>query len=133
VAKDPDRARALLAVAAEEGAAPAQKARADMLRRGEGGQKDVAGAERWYAIAAEAGEPWAAFELARLYDEGAGVPAEPVRARALYRSAAEARVVAAQSPGDMLRMAGRCPDVAEASNVTESAGLGVPGPPSSWQ
>jgi TPR repeat protein len=38
----------------------------------------------------ERGEPLAALRLARLYDSGRGVPADPARAERLYRIAAEA-------------------------------------------
>ena len=98
---DPGRARDLYAAAAASRIVPAKQALADMLREGRGGAADPLAAARWYRAAAEAGEPWAAYELGRLYaeDSAGRLPADRPRQQimaVLYRSAAEAGIPQAQ-------------------------------------
>jgi TPR repeat protein len=47
-------------------------------------------AARWYGVAADAGNPWAQFRLAQLYERGAGVGRSPRRALELTGAAAQA-------------------------------------------
>jgi TPR repeat protein len=61
-------------------------------------QHDYAGAAYWYHQASDRGEPQAAYELAILYRNGLGVPADAPQSFQLLQKAAEANYVPAMSP-----------------------------------
>ena len=83
---DPDRARALYLIAAQNGLAVAQAALGALLLD----QGAVADAAQWLGQAADQGQMLAQFNLARLLARGDGVAQDEVRARALYLHAARA-------------------------------------------
>ncbi|MGH9685767.1 MAG: tetratricopeptide repeat protein [Candidatus Acidiferrales bacterium] len=65
------------------------------LRLGGSGQHDYAGAIYWYRQASDHGDAQAAYQLAILYHDGLGVPADVSRSFRLLQKAAEANYVPA--------------------------------------
>jgi TPR repeat protein len=59
---------------------------------------DYAGAAYWYRRASDHGEAQAAYQLALLYHDGRGIPADQSASFELYRKAAEAGYVPAMAP-----------------------------------
>ncbi len=88
VEKDPKAAMIKMERAADAGLVTAQADLGDMLLNGE--PRDVAAALPWLARAAAAGHPFAACQLAKLYETGDGVPKDLETARKLYQLAADA-------------------------------------------
>jgi TPR repeat protein len=77
--------------AAMNGLADAQYQLALMLHIGEGIESDLVLAAAWLELAVAQGHTQAKLRLGRLLESGAdGGPVDPVRARALFREAAEA-------------------------------------------
>jgi S1-C subfamily serine protease len=59
-----------------------------MLENGEGVLQDAAEAVKWYRVAAEQGDFWAANDLGRMYQLGKGVPKDEIEALAWYNISA---------------------------------------------
>ncbi|MDV7143104.1 caspase family protein [Tropicimonas sp. TH_r6] len=57
-------------------------------RMNPGGDFRPADAVSWYERAAQAGDPQAQFQLAKIYEDGLLVPADPARAKALFEASA---------------------------------------------
>jgi TPR repeat protein len=98
-----DHLKSELTVKADRGDVKAQFALAQLYASGAvmaGGsvQHDYAGAAYWYNQAVAHGDPRAAFELAALYHDGLGVPADAEQSFQLLKKAAEANYVPAMSP-----------------------------------
>jgi len=72
------------------------------LEHGWGAPADAAAAAVWYRRAAEAGEPWAQYNLGHLLLDGNGVRRDPAEAFAWYVRAA------AQGHPRAMNLAGRC-------------------------
>ncbi len=84
---NPDQQAQLTAVA-ETGDARAMVGLAMIRLFPDSPDYDAEGGAEWLQKAVTAGSPEAEFELARLYERGVGVPADPVRAMELYQSSA---------------------------------------------
>lgn len=82
---------------AEQGDAKAQLRLGNMLRDGEGMQRDFAEAVQWYRKAADQGDPEAQTNLGAMYVSGRGVPRDYSEAVRWYRKAADQGNAAAQS------------------------------------
>jgi TPR repeat protein len=60
-----------------------------MFLLGTGGvNKDPLEAAKWFGKAANAGSAAGMYDLATMYDDGQGIPEDPVKAKDLYRRAA---------------------------------------------
>lgn len=88
-AKDYEQALALLLPLAERDDAEAAFAVGLLAARGEGGERDLKNAERWWKKAADNGNALAAFNLGYLYFRGAIGPSDLAAARALWEQAAK--------------------------------------------
>jgi TPR repeat protein len=84
----PDQADQLLALAAQ-GDTRSMVGLAIMRLNADAGGYDPKAAVELLTRAAEAGSPEGQFELAKLYEQGLGVPPDPARALALYQAAAD--------------------------------------------
>ncbi|MGD9862268.1 MAG: caspase family protein [Pseudodonghicola sp.] len=84
----PDQEEQLLALA-EQGDTRSMLGLAYIRLNPNEGRFDPPAAVGFLTRAAEAGSPEAQFELAKLYERGTGVPADPARALELYRAAAD--------------------------------------------
>jgi len=97
-----DRLKRTLTAKADAGDAQAQLALGGLYRSGGlapngTAQHDYAGAAYWYHQASDRGEPQASYELANLYHNGLGVPADASQSFQLLQKAAEANYVPAMS------------------------------------
>ena len=90
VAKNLSAARALLMQHLDSGIPACRVAYGQMLEWGEGGQADPAGAVRQYAIAAEGGDPEAAYYQGHALVNGAGVSKQLDQGIELLKQAAQA-------------------------------------------
>ena len=61
-----------------------------LLQKGIGVARDIEAAHAWFLRAAERGNPLAMLELAKSYDLGLGVPADPAQAK-VWRERAQAK------------------------------------------
>ncbi len=86
----PAEARSLHRRAAERDHVGSMRRLADMLRRGEGGERDPEGAIRWLEAAAESGDRDAQFALGVAHAVGDGVPFDLAKAAVWSQRAAEA-------------------------------------------
>ncbi len=87
-ADDPDALR-WFHKAADGGNAPAMVHLGIMSLLGTGGvDNDPVEAARWFGKAADAGSAAGMYDLATMYDDGQGIPEDPVKAKDLYRRAA---------------------------------------------
>ncbi|NDR59029.1 caspase family protein [Aliiruegeria sabulilitoris] len=89
-----------------------------------GGDFRPADAVSWYSRAAEAGDPQAQFELARIYEEGVLVLPDPARAKALYMASADQEYADALNDVGFFYfhgMLGFDPDVSKALEYFERA------------
>ena len=86
----PGEARSLHRRAAEKHHIGSMRRLADMLRRGEGGERDLADAAHWLEAAADRGDRDAQFTLGVAHAVGDGVPFDLVRAAEWSQRAAEA-------------------------------------------
>jgi TPR repeat protein len=68
--------------------APAMTLIAELYRLGLGVRLDLTEAAHWYKLAADRGDPQAAFALGRAYIEGAGVEKDMDKAKAMFEQAA---------------------------------------------
>jgi hypothetical protein len=98
-----DQLKFALAAKAGTGDVKAQRALGQLYQYGSltpvgSSQPDYAGAAYWYHQASDRGDAQAAFELAILYRDGLGVPADASRSFQLLQKAAEANYVPAMSP-----------------------------------
>ena len=91
-----DRARGESAAAVPRYTAAAERKHAKaalmlalVLRNGEAGTFDDAGAAKWLAVSAELGNAHAMFLLSNAYNEGRGVPRNPAAGRKLLEDAAD--------------------------------------------
>jgi TPR repeat protein len=89
-ARAPAEARSLHRRAADRDHVASMRRLADMLRRGEGGERDPEGAIRWLEAAAEHGDRDAQFALGVAHAVGDGVPFDLAKAAAWSQRAAEA-------------------------------------------
>jgi TPR repeat protein len=98
-----DQLKSALTAKADAGNAKAQFALAQIYASGSvtpdgSARHDYAGAAYWYDRAMAHGDPRAAYELAALYHDGLGVPADAEQSFQLLKKAAEANYVPAMSP-----------------------------------
>jgi len=98
-----DRLKRALTAKADAGDAKAQLAlgwlyRSGALAHNGTAQPDYAGAGYWYHQASDRGEAQASYDLAHLYHDGLGVPADASQSFQLLQKAAEANYVPAMSP-----------------------------------
>jgi TPR repeat protein len=98
-----DRLKRALTAKADAGDAKAQLALGRLYQSGALAangtvQHDYAGAAYWYHQASDRGEVRASYELANLYHNGLGVPADASQSFQLLQKAAEANYVPAMSP-----------------------------------
>ncbi len=89
-ARSPAEARALHNRAAERHHIPSMRRLAEMLRRGQGGERDVEAAGRWLETAAGRGDRDAQFTLGVAHAVGDGVPFDLAKAAVWSQKAAEA-------------------------------------------
>ena len=76
-------------IAADRGNASAMVHLGVMSLLGTGGvNKDPVEAARWFGKAADAGSAAGMYDLGTMYDDGQGIPEDPVKAKDLYRRAA---------------------------------------------
>jgi Protein kinase domain/Sel1 repeat len=76
-------------IAADRGNASAMVHMGVMSLLGTGGvNKDPLEAAKWFGKAANAGSAAGMYDLATMYDDGQGIPEDPVKAKDLYRRAA---------------------------------------------
>lgn len=92
---------------AKAGNAVAAYGVADLYRSGQGVEKNLAEAARWYRVAAERSHPVAQYNLAVLYTAGEGVAADMAEARHWYRMAAEQGYAPAQYNLAVVHAAGK--------------------------
>jgi TPR repeat protein len=97
-----DQLKRALTAKADAGDAKAQLALGRIYQSGTlapdgSAQHDHAGAAYWYHQASEHGEAQAAYQLAILYRDGLGVPADASQSFQLLQKAAEANFVPAMS------------------------------------
>ena len=95
-----DQLKRALTAKAETGNVKAQTALGKLYESGQLGndgkvQPDYAGAAYWFHQASDRGDSSAAYELAILYNQGLGVPADPAQSFKLLQKAAEAGYVPA--------------------------------------
>ncbi len=98
-----DQLKRALTAKADTGDATAQRALGRLYQSGSvapdgSAQHDYAGAAYWYHQASDHGDAQAAYELAILYRDGLGVPADASQSFQLLQKAAEANYVPAMSP-----------------------------------
>jgi TPR repeat protein len=92
---------------ANAGDLPAMEELAGRLVSGSGVPRDPPTAARWYARAAEAGSPNAAFNLGVMYERGFGVTRDSERAAEWYGKAAERNMAVAKHNLALLLREGR--------------------------
>jgi TPR repeat protein len=73
--------------AAKEGHAVAQHGIGFMYMEGDGVDKDMEAAVKWFTLAAEQGLAGSQTTLAMLYEEGNGVEKDPVKAKEWFAKA----------------------------------------------
>jgi uncharacterized protein len=106
VEKSPQIGARLVESAAKYGLLSAQLTWARMLLHGHGVPIDKEEACRWFAVAAETGDPDALNMLGRCHDFGWGVPVNPRNAAVYYRQAARKNFASAQYNLGQLLLAG---------------------------
>lgn len=98
VPRDPRQALVWFRRAAAQGHAGAQRQIGNAHARGAAGlAQSWSEAARWYRMAAENGDPLAAFNIARLLERGRGVDRDAAEAVRWYRTAAEAGLAKAMT------------------------------------
>lgn len=128
-----DQLKHALTAKADAGDAKAQFALGRLYQSGAvapdgNAQRDYAGAAYWYRQASDRGETQAMYELALLYHDGRGVPADASQSFQLLRRAAEAGYVPATPPLSELYAEQKTPVSGERATdwATKAADAGDP-------
>lgn len=111
-----DQALALFLPAAETGSISAQYHVGLMYARGEGVDRDLAAAARWFERAADGGHNHSQFLIGHMYSKGDGVPVDRIRAHMWFTAAAANGWWKAREAREKLVDAGMTPQ-----EVTEAA------------
>jgi localization factor PodJL len=113
--QNPNEARRLTTLAAENGDVKAAHNLGVYLFRGEGGPQDLTSAAQWFGKAATAGVVESQYNLGLLYQSGSGLPRDLIRAKAWFeRAAAKGDVQARQALADMAAKPAPTPAAAKA-------------------
>lgn len=99
-------ARELMTPLAENGAAWAQVNLGLIFAQGQGVEKDITEAMKWFRMAAEQGEPTAQHCLGMIFEEGRDVAADYAEAEKWYSKAADQGMVWAQRHLGLMHLRG---------------------------